>query len=428
MSHMPWVNNIPATWTVKPLRAAADYMVSNVDKVQAEEEVPVRLCNYTDVYNNEFITLDMEFMQSTATEAEIARFGLCVDDVVITKDSESWDDIGIPALVRETARDLVCGYHLAMLRPHRKLLDGAFLFRCLQAKPVRLPLELAANGVTRFGIPKSDIGGLTLPIPPLPQQRVIADYLDRETARIDALVASKERLLELPAEKRSALITRAVTRGLDPNVAKRSTGADWIPEVPANWAPNRVGRLFRQSKTLGFPDLTVLSVYRDYGVIERTSRNDNANRLPDDLDKYQLVEPGDLVINKMKAWQGSLGISSFRGITSPDYVVFRPTHEEEPIFLHLLLRTQILKTVYLTMSNGIRVSQWRIEPDRFADLQLFLPPREEQQGIVKHIACETRKLDRLRVAAERTIVLLRERRAALISAAVTGQIHVEAIA
>ena len=115
MSLLEWVDVLPDGWEAKPLRSTVDYVVSNVDKVPAENEVSVRLCNYTDVYNNEFITLALNFMQATASEDEIAKFGLLVDDVVITKDSESWDDIGVPALVRETANDLVCGYHLALL-------------------------------------------------------------------------------------------------------------------------------------------------------------------------------------------------------------------------------------------------------------------------------------------------------------------------
>lgn len=168
--------------------------------------------------------------------------------------------------------------------------------------------------------------------------------------------------------------------------------------------------------------------HREYGVIERSSRDDNANVLPDDLTKYQLVEAGDLVVNKMKAWQGSLGISDFRGITSPDYVVFQPTHSELPDYLHFMLRTPQLATVYLSNSNGIRINQWRIEPERFLNVPVLLPPVVEQKKIVEHIARETAKLDAVRAATERTIVLLKERRAALIAAAVTGQLDLGAVA
>lgn len=331
------------------------------------------------------------------------------------------------------------------LRPYlAKAWVAAFPGRCTTELLVMQPVEtdsrflryiclsrefIEAVDASTFGskMPRADwdfIGNMAVPVPGISKQRAVADYLDRETARLDALVAAKERVLGLLAEKRRALITQAVTCGLNQHVPTRDTGIEWIPQTPRHWTPTRMSRLFQETKRLGFADLTVLSVYRDYGVIERSSRDDNANRVPDDLDKYQLVEPGDLVINKMKAWQGSLGISELRGITSPDYVVFRPLHHASSQFLHYLLRNQILATVYFSMSNGIRTSQWRLEPDRFGTLQLFLPPIDEQRQIVAHIVKETAKLDALHSATERTILLLRERRAALITAAVTGKIAV----
>lgn len=146
----------------------------------------------------------------------------------------------MPALVVETADDLVCGYHLALLRPHASSLSGPFLLRCLQAKVLRLQLELAANGVTRFGLPKSEIGSMRLPVPPIDTQVAIAEFLDRETARLDALVIAKQRLLDLLAEKRKAIIATAVTRGLDPKVKLRDSGVPWLGEIPAHWNASRL--------------------------------------------------------------------------------------------------------------------------------------------------------------------------------------------
>ena len=128
-----WQRAIPRSWAVRPLRSVAGYAVSNVDKIPSDDEFPVRLCNYTDVYNNETINLDMDFMVGTATQAEIGKFRLLTDDVVITKDSETWEDIAIPALVTETADDFVCGYHLAMIRPDSEKLVGRVLRRCRQS-------------------------------------------------------------------------------------------------------------------------------------------------------------------------------------------------------------------------------------------------------------------------------------------------------
>ncbi|SEJ30671.1 type I restriction enzyme, S subunit [Azotobacter beijerinckii] len=217
------------------------------------------------------------------------------------------------------------------------------------------------------------LGNIRIVIPPLVEQTQVARFLDHETARIDGLIAEQQRLIELLKEKRQAVISHAVTKGLDPSVPMKDSGVEWLGEVPAHWRSHRVKRLFRQSKRQGYTDMEVLSVYRDHGVIRKSSRNDNNNKTPEDLSLYQLVNVGDLVVNKMKAWQGSLGVSVHHGITSPDYVVYSPSHDEVPKFIHYLLSANHMPEVYLSISNGIRPSQWRIEPEKFEQLEIFLP-------------------------------------------------------
>lgn len=424
MSLIDWVDSLPRSWEAKPLRSTVDYIVSNVDKVPADDETPVRLCNYTDVYNNEFITLALEFMQATATKEEIAKFGLRVDDVAITKDSESWDDIGVPALVRETASDLVCGYHLALLRPHKQEMDGAFLFRCLQAKPVRVQLELAANGVTRFGIPKSEIGAMRLPVPPLLQQRAIADYLDRETARLDALVAAKERVLGLLAEKRRALITRAVTRGLDPRAPLRDSGIPWLGEIPAHWKTQRAAWLFRERDERGEAELPLLEVSINAGVVLREFSDERIESTAADFNTYKVARRGDVAFNKMRMWQGAVGVAPQDGLVSPDYVVAEPTGELSSEYAALLFRTETFSAECAKRSHGIVWDRLRLYWDGFREIELPLPSAEAQREIVSHVAQETAKLDAVQKATDRSVALLKERRVALIGAAVTGQVDV----
>jgi type I restriction enzyme S subunit len=425
VTHLDWAKDLPDSWMAKPLRAIADCRVSNVDKVPIDGEVPVRLCNYTDVYNNEFINLDLDLMPATATNAEIEKFGLAVNDVAITKDSESWDDIGIPALVRETADDLVCGYHLALIRPRNQHMDGTFLFRCLQAKPVRVQLELAANGVTRFGIPKSAIGALQLPVPPLSQQRAIANYLDCETARMDALVAAKERLLELLAEKRRALITRAVTRGIDLCAKLRDSEVEWLGEIPAHWKTKRLAWLFRERDERGEPDLPLLEVSINTGVALREFSTDRIESTAADFGTYKVARCRDVVFNKMRMWQGAVGVAPEDGLVSPDYVVAAPLGGLLPAFAGCLFRTDMFSAECARRSHGIVWDRLRLYWEGFREIEVPLPSHPEQQAIIEYISRETAKLDALRMATERSISLLKERRAALIAAAVTGKIDVQ---
>jgi type I restriction enzyme S subunit len=296
-------------------------------------------------------------------------------------------------------------------------------------KAVTVHVEEQAHGIIGMvHITKGDLGEINIPVPTPAEQNAIAAFLVRETAKIDALVGEQRQLIELLKEKRQAVISHAVTKGLNQHARMKPSGIEWLGDVPEHWEQKRLRLLFKQVKRQDQEGKEVLSVYRDYGVIRKDSRDDNMNKTPEDLSAYQLVNPGDLVVNKMKAWQGSLGVSELEGITSPDYVVFEPSHNDVPSFLHLLLRSSGMVSIYRSISNGIRPAQWRLEPDAFLAQTIFLPPRSEQEEIVKFVTDQTLKLDDLTTEAQRAIDLLQERRTALISAAVTGKIDVRRFA
>lgn len=172
-----------ATDEFRPRRACValgdliDLRLSSVDKKSKPDEMPVRLCNYTDVYHNAAIRRDMPFMDATASDREIAKCALSAGDVVITKDSEQYNDIGVPAYVMDDVPNLVCGYHLAILRPNVKRIDGRYLFYALSTHNVQTQFHHYANGVTRFGLRKADIGLVEIPLPCLPEQHAIAHIL-----------------------------------------------------------------------------------------------------------------------------------------------------------------------------------------------------------------------------------------------------------
>ena len=224
-----WLGQIPEHWSAVRLQQVASYFTSSVDKKSNDGELPVRLCNYTDVYYQERIREDSgEFMSATASAHEIARFGLLVGDVLITKDSEDWRDIAVPALVEKVARDFVCGYHLGIIRP-TAIVEPSFLFRAMQSAAVNQQLQIASTGVTRYGVQNAAVSEAVIPLPPLAEQRLIAAFLDRATVRIDDLVAAngliKDRgnqatgaigmLIERLQEYRSALVTTVVTGKID---------------------------------------------------------------------------------------------------------------------------------------------------------------------------------------------------------------------
>ena len=186
---------LPNEWQLLPLSEVVDIRLSNVDKKLSSNEHSVFLCNYLEVYNNEYIGNGLRFSEGTATPAEIARFGLKEGDVIITKDSETREDIAKAAVVTENISRLVCGYHLAVLRPNRQWVVGRYLKESLQVPEVRAQFINGANGVTRYGLTQSVIQNALVPVPPLPEQRQIAAILGTwdEAIRLTAdLIAAKQ--------------------------------------------------------------------------------------------------------------------------------------------------------------------------------------------------------------------------------------------
>lgn len=178
---MSLYTELPTGWREERIHDVADLRTSSVDKKSEDGESPVELCNYVDVYKNDKITLALDFMKATATDAQIERFSLRVGDVIITKDSETPDDIGVPAYVAEIKPNLVCGYHLTMIRPNKTLLDGAYLFYALESRLSAYQFYLAANGVTRYGLTAQGTKNVRISFPSLPEQKQIAAFLDWKT-------------------------------------------------------------------------------------------------------------------------------------------------------------------------------------------------------------------------------------------------------
>jgi type I restriction enzyme, S subunit len=222
----------------------AQMLMSNIDKHTTEGERPIRLCNYTDVYKNDRIIGSLPFMRASATLEEVERFRLKAKNVIITKDSESWNDIGVPALVEYEAEDLLCGYHLAILRCRQDTMGGGFLFRASQSRGVACQYHVGANGVTRYGVSHGVMKSILLSVPPLPEQTTIVRYLDYMDRRIRRYIQAKQKLIKLLNEQKQAIIHQAVTRGIDPSIRLKPSGVEWLGDVPEHWQVARLSQFF----------------------------------------------------------------------------------------------------------------------------------------------------------------------------------------
>ena len=206
----------------------------------------------------------------------------------------------------------------------------------------------------------------------------------------------------------------------------KDSGIEWIGEIPANWNVLLLKYSISWKSEKGFGNETVLSLYRDYGVIPKNSRDDNHNVTSLDTDSYKLVDIGDLVINKMKAWQGSLAISDYRGIISPAYHICRITNQSIcKRYLHHLLRNPAYIPEYTRLSTGMRVGQWDLGFDDFKNIPFLLPPLSEQQIIADTIDRKCAEIDRVLEKTRASIEEYKKLKQSVITQAVTKGIRGE---
>ncbi len=265
---------------------------------------------------------------------------------------------------------------------------------------------------------------IKIPFPSLGEQAQIANFLDQEIQKIDNLIAKQEKLIELLEEQRKSIISYAVTKGVNPNAKMKVSGVEWLGEVPEHWDQKPFHSLYKRVKITNRPKERLLSVYREYGVIPKDSRDDNHNVASEDLSPYQFVDKNYLVVNKMKAWQGSLAISEYKGIVSPAYFIYQPKYNYHHQYFHYLMRSIFYIQTYKNISKGIRVGQWDLDDYQFNRIKILLPPNKEQIEIVNYIKEENAKINILIQKQTTLIEKLKEYRASIICHAVTGQIDV----
>ena len=247
-SGIEWLGLIPKIWSTKKTKYITSCYPSTVDKKSYPSENSIKLCNYTDVYYNYYITKDLVFIEATATKSQIRKFGIKKNDILITKDSETPDDIGIASFVKEDVPNLLCGYHLSMIRSIAKQ-EPLFLYFQLRSIGIRNYFETRANGVTRYGIGNDGFRNLLLATSSTAEERKIANFLDIKTAQFESIIAKKEQLIKKLEDAKKALISEVVTgkvKIIDGKLVARQpdelkgSGIEWIGMIPRDWEIKKI--------------------------------------------------------------------------------------------------------------------------------------------------------------------------------------------
>jgi type I restriction enzyme S subunit len=362
------------------------------------------------VYYRDTIRPDQQFMAATATAQQIGAFRLLPGDVIITKDSETPDDIGVPAFVAESAEDLICGYHLAVIRPATDRLDGRYLYWAMKSKPVRSQLSAAATGITRFGLRTDVVKGLRIPLPPLDEQRGIANYLDREVAKLNQLGQLKKTLVSRLPE-RLITVMHAAIASLSRN-AKLGYVGSWLSggtppkDEPEHWS----GALpWASTKDLSTDDL------RD--TIDHVTETA--------AETYSRIAPKGSVLVATRgmalAKRLPLAVSQRPVAFNQDLKALVPTPGIRADYLRIALRgyqSELLASV-VESAHGTR----RLETRHLKALRVPIPDLDTQSRIVKEVRAVEAETQAIERALSRQLVLLEERCEALITAAVTGVLN-----
>lgn len=413
--NLPWLKEIPSHWEIK--RAKALYKKEN-RPVRDEDEVIT-------CFRDGVVTLRKNRRTTGFTESikEIGYQGIRKGDLVIHVMDAFAGAIGVsdsdgkstPVYsVCNPTVDLNNNYYAHIIREMAKSGFIQSLYRGIRERSSDFRFDTFSNQY--------------LPIPPKDEQDNIVKYLDFKLNKIDNLINSKKQQIELLKEQKQAVVNNAVTKGLKPNVKMKPSGVEWLGDIPDTWTIIPLRQILSPVSVKNRPDLPLLSVVREKGVIVRDieNREENHNFIPDDLSGYKVVKNGQFAMNKMKAWQGSYGVSKYEGIVSPAYYIFDLNFDNIDYF-HYAIRSKVYVNFFAQASDGIRVGQWDLSLQKMKEIPFIIPTKEEQKEIVEYIPKIFRSIEKAIEDIEQEIKLVEEYKAALISNIVTGKLDIRNI-
>ncbi|TXX96137.1 restriction endonuclease subunit S, partial [Vibrio cholerae] len=324
-----------------------------------------------------------------------------------------------------------------VLEPKEQIVERRYALRLFENKPMQKHLAQLGNGILqhRAAIKWDDIKPQAVPVPPLEEQRAILYFLDRETQRIDSLIEEKQTFIKLLKEKRQALISHVVTKGLNPNVEMQDSGIEWIGQVPKHWVIRRLkhtstlqsgiakGKDNGNKETLSVPMLRVANVQDGYVKLDDVHE---INVLPHEVERYALKD-GDVLMNEGgdndKLGRGTVWKEQIKPCIHQNHVFVIRVTDIEPEWLGWLTQSAYAKFYFFRVSKQ-STNLASISSTNVKEVHLLIPPADERKIIMEYLEKQTSKLKLLIQDVEESITLLKEHRTSLISAAVTGKIDV----
>ena len=425
-SGVEWIETIPSNWQVKPLKSIATFSKGLPITKADLTETGMPVVSYGQIHSKKnkgthLIDELIRYVPASYIESNPLALGK-TGDLFFADTSEDFDGIGNAVLI-DWDEPVFAGYHTIIVRPSD---SGKYLAYLIQTDGWRSQLRALASGIKVFSVTQSMLRRTSVILPPNDEQQAIASYLDRRCATIDTLIANQQQQIEKLKQYKQAVITEAVTRGLDPNVQMKDSGVEWIGAVPEHWELHRIAYLYEERKEPGADDLPLLQVSINTGVSDHEMAEDEQDRVfirMEDKTKYKRVYPGDLTYNMMRAWQGAFGAVRVNGMVSPAYVVAKPRGNAsiDTRYFEALLRTHSATEEMHRYSHGIMDFRLRLYWPEFRNIRVCLPPFEEQQRIAAFIDEKSAQIDTLISVKQQKIDKLTQYKKSLIYEVVTGK-------
>ncbi|MCW8966589.1 MAG: restriction endonuclease subunit S, partial [Candidatus Pacearchaeota archaeon] len=338
--------------------------------------------------------------------------------------SETYEDLGLASLINEDLENTSFSYHVIRYKFSYDI-DHSFKKYITNNEFVQSQFSRLGKGTTRKIIGRGVFNDIVVVVPPLVEQTVIGNFLNLKTAKIDQVIAIKEKQIALLKERKKILIQNAVTRGLNPNVPMKYSGVEWIGDIPEHWEIFRFKNLFIQSRLPPKKDDGVVTSYRDGQVTLRSNRRLEGYTEAILEGGYQGIRVGQLVLNSMDAFEGAIGVSESDGKCTPEYVICDPLSDDIlPEYFAYLLREMALAKYIQVICNAVRQRAIRIRFNNLSQRFMVVPSKEEQKAIVYYIKIESSKTNNGIVHLLKQINKLKEYKSTLINSAVTGKIKV----
>lgn len=408
-----WHSSFPSHWDVVPLYALAKEKV-----VCGCVELPL-LSVYLDVGVIPFS--DKADKRTNATSKDLSKYQrVDVGDFVLNNQQAWRGSVGISFYTGIVSPAYIV---LAM----NKLLNSRYVNYLFRSRVMvdQYLINSKSVGSIQRNIYWPALKRAIVPVPPREEQDQIVRFLDWKVSGINKLINIKRKEIKDLESMKQATVSSAVTRGLNPNAPMKFSGVKWLGNIPAHWETIKLRQLLHPVSVKNHPDLPLLSVVREQGVIVRdvTDKDANHNYIPDDLSGYKVVKKGQFAMNKMKAWQGSYGISPYTGIVSPAYFIFDVSFDNLEYF-HYAIRSKVYVNFFAQASDGIRVGQWDLQMDKMKEIPFIVPSADEQIAIITYIKKTLPKYSKVIEKLKAEINALEEYKAKLISDVVTGKIDV----